>query len=249
MPGSRTYRERAIILDHTKLREQDLILTLLAQTGCQIRAVAKGARKPGGRLASRTDLFSEADLLLAHGRNLDIVTEAELVDPHAHLRGDLNRVSAASALSEVARLTCYEEVGDAFLYPILSRALRACEEAPDQERLDVAVAAYVFKVLAHSGWRPELRHCIACGDADVSRFSVAAGGVVCESCAKNIPGAEPVTKAQVAWLRALIGSTFDELMAAPLDLDTSTFLASLAHRWAATHLEARLRAFEFMLSL
>lgn len=249
MSGGRTYHERAIVLDHTKLREQDLILTMLARSGCQIRAVAKGARKPGGRLASRTDLFSESDFLLARGRNLDIVTEAELVEPHQRLRGDLNRVSAASTICEVARLTCYEEVEDAFLYPILSRALRACEDAGEQEHLDLVVTAYVFKVLAHSGWRPELRHCIACGDEDVSRFSVAAGGVVCESCSKNIPGAEPITKGQIAWLKALIGSTFDELMAAHIDLETSTYLLSLAHRWATTHLEARLRAFEFMLSL
>lgn len=249
MAGSKTYRTRAIVLDHTKLREQDLILTMLAQSGTQVRAVAKGARKPGGRLASRTDLFSESDFLLVHGRNLDIVSEAELLEPHQTLRGDLERVSAASALCEVARLTCYEEVEDPFLYPILSRALRATEEASDQEHLDVVVAAYTFKVLAHSGWRPELSSCIACGDEQISRFSVGAGGVLCESCAKDIPGAEPITQVQVAWIRALIGSTFDDLLNAGIDLDTSTYLVGLAHRWAATHLEARLRAFEFLLSL
>ena len=45
------------MLGHTKLAEQDLILTLLSETGEQLRAVAKGARKPGGRLAARVELF------------------------------------------------------------------------------------------------------------------------------------------------------------------------------------------------
>ena len=72
---------------------------------------------------------------------------------------------------------------------------------------------------------------------------------MCESCAKGIAGAEPITSSQVAWVAALIGSTFDQLLQAQVDLETSTFLVSLAHRWAATHLEARLRAFEFMLSV
>ncbi|WP_179184937.1 DNA repair protein RecO, partial [Collinsella vaginalis] len=58
MGGSRTYRETCIVLDKTKLKETDLILTLLARDGRQIRAVAKGARKPGSRLAARCELAS-----------------------------------------------------------------------------------------------------------------------------------------------------------------------------------------------
>ena len=55
MPGGRrTYRARAVVLDRTKRGEQDLILTLLGSDGSQLRAVAKGARKPGGRLAAET---------------------------------------------------------------------------------------------------------------------------------------------------------------------------------------------------
>lgn len=247
--ASRTTHEKCIVLSHTKLSEQDLILMMLAEDGQQVRAVAKGARKPGGRLAARVELFSETDFLLAHGRSLDIVSEASSVNPHEGLRGDLERVSAASAVCEMARLTCYEDMEDGFVYPLLARTLTACEQAEGRERLDLVVAAYAFKVLAHGGWRPELRRCISCGDEDVSRFSVVAGGVVCESCAREMEGAEPVTKAQVAWIAALIGSTFDTLLAAEVDADTATFLAGLAHRWAVTHLEARLRAFEFFMSV
>ena len=245
--GRRTFRARAIVLDRTKLGEQDLILTLLASDGTQLRAVAKGARKPGGRLAARAELFSEDDFLLAKGRSLDVVSEASLVDPHARLRGDYERVSAASAVAEVARLTCYEDAADPFLHPVCSRALRACEDAADQPHLDLVVAAYVMKVLAHGGWRPELTGCAACGDEAVSFFSAAAGGVLCSSCAREVAGAQEVSPSQLAWLRALIGLTFDELLAAEVDAATAVFLLGVAHVWAATHLDARLRAMEFCL--
>ena len=39
MAGGRTYRTLAIVLDKTKLRETDLIFTLLAENGRQLRAV------------------------------------------------------------------------------------------------------------------------------------------------------------------------------------------------------------------
>ena len=247
MAGRRTYRTRAVVLDRTKLGETDLILTLLAEDGSQRRAVAKGARKPGGRLAARVELFCECDLLLAEGRSLDVVSEAALVNAHPRLRGDFDRVAAASAVAEAARLTCFEDAPDGFLYPICSRALRACEEAADRGRLDLVVAAYTWKVLAHGGWRPELVTCCACGDADVTFFSPAAGGVLCASCAREVAGAQEVAPGQLVWLRALLSCTFDELLAARLDAETALFLLGAAHVWAATHLDARLRAMEFYL--
>lgn len=237
-----------MILDRTKLGEQDLILTLLAADGSEVRAVAKGARRPGGRLAARTDLFSEVDLLLAAGRSLDVVCEAALVNAHAGIRGELDRVCAASAICEVARLTCIDGTEDPFLYPMLCRALAACEEAADRPHLDLAAAAYAFKALAHGGWRPELDRCVSCGDGAPTFFSVAAGGVLCESCAREVEGAEPVSPSRIGWLRFLISATFDQLLDAEIDPETARGLMGEAHVWASTHLDARLRAFEFALS-
>lgn len=247
MPGRRTTRTKAIVLDRTKLGEQDLILTMLAASGEQVRAVAKGARKPAGKLASRSDLFFEGDYLIAQGRSLGIVTEAQTVEAHPGLRGDYQRVAAASAVCETARLTCSEGSQDPWLYPACSRALSACEEAGGQPALDVAVAAYAMKALAHGGWMPELDACLACGDGAVSYFSAVAGGALCASCAREVPGAEEVGAGQLAWLQALIGATFDDLLEAPPDAETAAWLVGVAHSWAATHLETRLRAFEFYL--
>ena len=249
MPRGRTRHTSAIVIDRTKLGESDLILTLLDADGSQDRAVAKGARKPGGRLAARVQLFCELDLLLAQGRSLDVVAEAQLTEPHASLRGDLERVSAASVVCEVARLTSFPDAPDAFLRPICSRALLACEQAADQAHLDVVVAAYAFKVLSHEGWRPVIDSCVACGEPSVTRFSALAGGGLCESCAREVEGAEPVDAATLSWVRALVGSTFDELLAAPLESSMAATLLAMAHVWAATHLDARLRAFEFALSV
>lgn len=249
MPGRRTHRIQALVLDRTKLGEQDLILTLLSFGGEKIQAVAKGARKPGGRFAARTELFSELDALVSEGRSLAVISEASLIDAHEAIRGDLSRVSAASVLCEIARLTCAEGYEDTFLFPILSRALSAVEEASDDAHLDLIVAAYVFKVLAHGGWRPELGSCIACGDEAPTFFSPRAGGALCASCAHEVEGAEAVTPSQLAWLSSLISLTFDQLVEVEIDAETAFFLLSTAHMWAATHLDARLRAFEFMLSV
>ncbi|MDO4796430.1 MAG: DNA repair protein RecO [Coriobacteriales bacterium] len=247
--GRRTTRVGTIVLGRTKLKEQDLILTMMDTSGTQVRAVAKGARKPGSRLAARTELFCECDMLLSWGRGLPIVQEAEVRNRHAHLSRDLELVAAGSAMCEVARLTCYEGIEDPYLYRILSRALDALGEASTPQNVALLVSAYAIKVASHCGWRPEVDACVACGEVSMARFSVAAGGVLCESCAKDIAEALPITQAHVEWIASLILSRFDVLATCEVSQETSTFLVRLAHSWCATHLDARLRAFEFYAGL
>lgn len=246
--GSRTYRTCALVLDKVKLKETDLILTLLADSGRQVRAVAKGARKPGGRLAARCELFSTTDFLLARGRTLDVVSQAELLEAPLGSTPTYERMGAACAVADIARLCCFEDAEDPFIFSITQRALQVIGEvSTDIVHLDIVVAAYAFKVLSHIGYRPDFSSCVACGDAAVNCFSASAGGLLCGSCASSVPGAEEVDAIRIGWLRAFITARFDELVSAPVAVSTASHLLALAHLWAATHLDARLRALEFML--
>lgn len=249
MGQPRTQRERVVVLGQTKLGEKDLIVTLLAEDGRRVRAVAKGARRPGSRLAAPMELFSEADALLARGRNLDIVTEASLVRSHRRLGETLESMAAASAVVELARDTCYEDAEDPYLAPILRRTLDALEEASDQGALETVVAAYGLKTMAHGGWRPELERCVACGDGSVTWFSPQAGGALCEGCARDVEGAYPVDPAVLQGASWLLGTTFDRILAQPVDPSMARQLLALSHGWASAQLERGLRAWDFLRSL
>ena len=75
------YRDSAVVLRVTKLGEADRIVTLLTRREGRVRAVAKGVRRTKSRFGSRLEPFSHVDLQLYAGRNLDIVTQAETLDP------------------------------------------------------------------------------------------------------------------------------------------------------------------------
>ena len=241
-----TYRCRAIVLDKTKLGEKDLILTLLAESGRQIRAVAKGARRPGSRLAARCELCCEVDLLLARGKSLDIVSQAELLGAPLGPQPDCDLFCAGSAICEVAKLCSYEESDDPFVFAITRSALNALPGL-DGPHLELLCAAYVFKTLSHLGYRPELGGCVLCGDGQPTHFSAASGGLVCGACAGTVAGAEPLAADEAAWLRALMALRFSDLSQTAVHPDTAALLLGRAHGWAATHLETRLRSLEFML--
>lgn len=255
MAGSRTYRTKAIVLDKTKLKETDLILTLVGESGRQIRAVAKGARKPGSRLAARCELCCEVDVLFAHGRNLDIVSQADLIASPLGAQPSYELLTAASAVAEVAETCTYEDAEDPFVYAItravLAHLAAAASDALAQSpaHLDLLVAAYIFKLLSHVGYRPDYSACVACGDPSPGYFSAQVGGLLCASCASGVPGCEPVDANMARWLEGIVSMRFSELAIAPIDSHTAAHVLGLAHLWAATHLECRLRALEFLLGL
>ena len=98
-----SYPARALVLRKTKLGETDTIVTLLASDGRQVRAVAKGLRKPGGRFGARLEPFAVADLLLHTGRSLDVITEARTVATHARAPGRLRPVRSGGGRCRPAR--------------------------------------------------------------------------------------------------------------------------------------------------
>ena len=66
------------------LREQDYseadrILTLLTPGG-KVTVLARGVRKPTSRKTGHLGLFHRSQLMLAQGSNMDLVTQAEVLD-------------------------------------------------------------------------------------------------------------------------------------------------------------------------
>lgn len=158
-----TYRARVLVIRKTKLGETDLILTMLAEDGSQLRAVAKGARKPSGAFASRLELFCEADVLLVRGRSLDIVKEARLICGNAQVRESLERASAASVMVELLDRATQPDLPSPKLFPMTHAALAALAAA-NVAHAPAICAAHLLKTFAFAGVRPTLAECSLCGE-------------------------------------------------------------------------------------
>lgn len=252
--SSSTYAERVVVLRKTKLGESDLIFTLLAEDGSQVRAVAKGARKPTSPFASRLELFSQADLLLARGRSLDIVKEARLSCGHAALRDDLVLSACASCGVELLAKVSQPGLESPRLFPLTCAAL-SCLEGADADHAAALAAAFLLKIFAFSGLRPSFLRCAGCGgtldpaEADGPvRFSVADGGSLCGNC-RGALGTQAVSAACVAWGEALMRSTFSEVGGREVDRRACADVLALCQDWASFHVGSRLRSLDFLMPL
>ena len=104
------YRAEAVVIRTHKLGEADRIITLLTRSQGLVRAVAKGVRRTSSRWGSRLEPFTHVDLQLAEGRNLDVVTQAETIEPFsAGLGADYERYPSGTAMLETAERLIVEE--------------------------------------------------------------------------------------------------------------------------------------------
>src|SRR5438876_1017378 len=84
-----TYRTEAVVLHAVRTGEADRILTIFSPTIGKVRAVARGVLRPTSHLSGHLEPFSRSSLLIAHARNLDIVTQAETLESFPTIREDL----------------------------------------------------------------------------------------------------------------------------------------------------------------
>lgn len=238
-----SYTLRALVLRKTKLGEADIIVTLLAADGRIVRAVAKGMRKPTSRFAGRLEPASVADLLLASGRTLEIVSDARSVDLHAGLREDYERSTAASVVLDVLDKMAVEGQQEERLFGLACATLSALEKA-DIARLDALVTAFLLKAMAMHGYRPHLDSCVscACAASDRTSFSLEAGGVLCPACGGTAPPLSTTTRELLTWLLA---ATMDEIAHAELPQRDVKAAFGLMRQFVTFHLPARLKALEF----
>lgn len=97
----RTYATEAVILGRKNYGEADRLLTVFSKHYGKLRIIAKGIRRPTSRKKGALELFCHVRLFLAKGKNLDIVTEAEIKDGFFGWRKDLTKVGVAYHLAEL----------------------------------------------------------------------------------------------------------------------------------------------------
>ncbi len=196
-----TYQTTGIVIGRTNFGEADRVIRFLTPDHGKLSAVARGIRKIKSRSAGHLELFGEVSLMLATGRNLDVVTSARLAWYPHNIASDYSRLGLAYAFAGMTDKLAQERHAQPELYSHLHEALQAVNEGAGGPLIELW---YKLRLLQLAGFRPELTHCVICGQANgevVYQFDAAHGGIVCDTCA--LPGARPVSTTSIKLWRLL----------------------------------------------
>jgi DNA repair protein RecO (recombination protein O) len=244
--GFHSQRVEAIVLRHTDWGEADRLLWLFTREIGKVQVVAKGVRKPRSRKAGHLEPFTRVELLLARGRDLPIITQAEAKDAFLQLREDLVRVGYASYVIELLDRFTYEEGENLNLYRLLSETLSRLN---NEAQPAFAIRYYEIRLLDLVGFRPQLFQCVNCGEvikAEDQYFSFEKGGVFCPKCGPKEPRVRPVSLPALKILRHFQRSRYSEAQRLRLSAAVDNELENLMGHYLTYLLERSLNTPMFL---
>lgn len=244
--ASRVYQTDAIIIKRHKFAEADRLLTLFTADCGKIRAIAKGTMRPNSKLGGNVELLTHSRLMLARGRNLDIVTQAQAIDTFLPVRESLELMACGFYLSELVDSITEEGEEDRELFELLLSTLKELAAAEDGERI---VRYFELRLLERQGYRPQLQKCSNCGGAllpETNYYNPAQGGVLCRSCGYPDMTARTISVNALKVLRFWLQSDFATASRVIISSELSRELKTLMRENVKYILEKQLKSIEWL---
>ncbi len=223
--------------------DSDRIYTLLTKEHGKLGAIGRGVRKTTSKLAAALEIYSQVDVLLAHGRNLDVIAQVER-KRKPRIEADLARTSRAALIAELAERMSEDRHPIDYLYDLTCWALDELAVDPEPRR---ASAYFLAVALDLMGYAPQLAACARCNvklTAGAHPFSAPAGGFLCPACAD--PAEPAVSSGAIKVLRVMFARDLDlyrrlRLSTAIMDEVDDTLADQLEY-----HLDRRLNTLRFL---
>lgn len=241
--GQRTHRTEGIVLRGRDLGEADRILTIITPDRGKVRAVAKGVRKMTSKKAGHLEPFCRCALLLARGRDLDVVAQVETVEAFAHLRDSLDLLGPAYYIAELVDVFAEEEGESRALYDAFTATLVALDVGAEPH---AAMRWFELFILTLNGLAPSWSACAGCG-APIQPdgayvYSVEQGGLLCPACRPRDMLAPPVDTTTIKTLRLLAREPLSRIVQVRLPPGALDQAGVMLGRWIRAATEHDLRS-------
>ena len=162
---SKTYSATGINLKAQPFGESDRLLTILTREFGLIKAIAPGARKAKSSLGGRSELFVVNQLLIAKGRSLDRITQAETVTTYAGLSKNLGKLAASQYLAELVLSQALGDHQQEDLFILLNEHLNRLQTLSNSHlianstQIIACLTQGIFHLLALAGTAPQVQLC------------------------------------------------------------------------------------------
>lgn len=250
-------KTEGLVIRSMPMGETSKLVTFFTRELGILKVVAKGARSSKSRIGAALELLTVSRIVYyeKENRELQFLSQADLVEFFANLPADLEKWGYANACAELVYRAPTSAEATAKLYPILLNTLRAMNEKTAEAR--PCFWGFQMKLFGVLGLAPNLRKCLNCsaispsGHADrnarVYHFEISRGGFFCNNCS---PGRSPhefsaATLLQLHDFQTLPAEKFSHAQIAPA---TYREIENFFRAYFAFHLEeiGKLTALKFV---
>jgi len=246
MGAPRNYQTQAIIIKQSKFGEIDKILTIYTPELGKLRVVARGACRPGSRLGGNVEPLTYSWLMLARGRNLDIVTQSQTIDAFLALKSDLWLMACGLYILELVDSFTVENSANRPLFDLLLNALRWLSQADSKETV---LRYFELQLLHYLGYRPELYRCVKCNSPIKpvpNFFSSSQGGILCPYCSEEDFSSRSLSVEALKVLRLWQGCDYATARRVKIKPDLSSELEQVLQEYIGYLLQRELKSISWL---
>lgn len=231
---------RGLILREVHYKEADRILTVLTEDMGKITVKARGALRKGSRVSAATQLFAFSELTLFGNKGKWTVNEGSTVEEFKGLRNDISALALAGYFAECVESLSDEDSPDPELLRLILNCLFALSnEMYPQEHIKTA---FELRLMAISGYEPDLNACSVCGEAQPKDpyFSAQNGVICCRDCRNaQIDAGIALCSDSLSAMRYILGSDMRKMLAYSVPLSAAAKAAYAAELYLQTKAERR----------
>lgn len=173
------FKTEAIVLRGRVFYGPDRVYDVLTPREGRLTVVARSAARSSSKLAGSMQSFDHVRLMVGRGRQ-DHLAGAVTITSNARLRDSFFDFILASSLVELVLRSNVPGEQAAQEFELLRATLaRLSREAPSGEKI-VNARIFLWKLLALSGWRPNIEQCAICRkELDSTAYYRSPSGFMC----------------------------------------------------------------------
>jgi len=184
-------KTEAILLKSWNFRETSKLLSFYTKDSGKVKMIAKGARSPKSPFKGRLEPLSHVQTVYYHKqtRDLQLLTQAETINPHLSLFGDYEKTTLGLAVAELLD----KGVGGQDAMPALFDLFRDVLDVVDRSKgfLEGAVWYFEGHFIDLMGYKPTWDACLKCNNPLSMQggfFQAENGGLYCHDCGSAYGG-------------------------------------------------------------
>lgn len=159
------FKTEALVLHSRTLKGADRVYELLTPKEGRLSVIARGAGKSTSKMAGHLEPFSHVRVMIGRGRQ-DHLAGAVTVRSFRELRATWFDFILASSLVELLLRLNVPGVASHAEFDLVRSTLEKLSSSTREKRDKVLIARiFLWKMLALSGWRPNLNQCALCQHA------------------------------------------------------------------------------------
>lgn len=145
------YKTRGIVLGSRPFDESAKLVTFLTKDHGKIVVIAKGAKRPTSKFGGRLETFTYADLLLAKGRSLDILSQMEVRESFQKIRENPAWLNLAFYFIKIVEASSLQGHKNEQLFKLLLASFKKIIDNNASETIDYIVKFFEVNYLRVEG--------------------------------------------------------------------------------------------------